>query len=66
MFFTENTLKLILYILKSASGFFVVRKGQLDWNFVVILILNILGFVKRVITGQVEQTFLCNKSICIL
>ena len=66
MFFTENTLKLILCILKSASGFFVVRKGQLDWNFVVILILNILGFVKRVITGQVEQTFLCNKSICIL
>ena len=35
-------------------------------KFVVILILNILGFVKRVFTGQVKQTFLCNKSICIL
>lgn len=29
-------------------------------------ILNILGFVKRVFTGQVKQTFLFNKSICIL
>ena len=66
MFFTKNTLKLIFVHLKSASGFFVIRKGQLDWNFGVILILNILGFVKRVFTGQVKQTFLCNKSICIL
>ena len=29
-------------------------------------VLKILGFVKRVFTGQVKQTFLCNKSICVL